>query len=516
MSSNVTTKLGQFRQAIYSLFSKRRDAIMNLLDALTCNGHQCKSVVQLSNAKSFERQYSSITDAIADGLSDVSWDDVSRLVYQFTASTTAKAPHRFIVDCTPNPRPFARKLADRSVAHHPNPAPGNKPICVGHQYSLLSLLPNEILENQKHWLIPLSVKRVTSDLKGQELGMQQISESVETFDIGDDLFISVGDSQYGTEPCRVKVSEKENWVHIFRLNSSRNVYRSLTPEASHAKGRKKVYGDQMNLVKAKTHLPHDRETILYQTSKKGHPLKVVIKCWNDMVVRGSHHFQSFKHPLNIHQVEVFNEAGDKLFLRPLWIAVFGKRRHEISLEEVYTHYRSRYDIEHLFRFVKTNLLIDKFQTPDVRHEEDWWKLCSLAYIQLYLAKELAPCLPEPWERYLLSYKPDTGTEKSIASPSQTQRGFAKVLEHVGTPAKPCVARGKPRGRMVGEKQPIRADNPVIFKSKQALEDNNSGSEKAAKNSEPKKIATLIKLVQTKLKNYKLSMQEFAEKLLNSS
>ena len=41
------------------------------------------------------------------------------------------------------------------------------------------------------------------------------------------------------------------------------------------------------------------------------------------------------------------EAGEKLFLRPLWIAVFGKRRYEISLEEVYDRYRCRYDIEHL-------------------------------------------------------------------------------------------------------------------------------------------------------------------------
>jgi DDE superfamily endonuclease len=345
MSSNLTTKLGQFRSELYLLFPKRRDAIMNLLDALTCNGHQCKSVVQLSNSKSFERQYSSITDAIADGLSEANWDDVCRLVYRFTASDVTKAPHRFIVDCTPSARPFARKLADRGVVHHPNPAPGNKPICVGHQYSLLSLLPNEILENQKHWLVPLSVERVASDLKGQELGMQQISESVETFDIGNELFISVGDSLYGTEPCRVKVSEKENWVHIFRLNSARNVYRPMTLETSHTKGRKKVYGAQMNLVKAKTHLPHDRETTLYQTSKKGHPLKVMIKCWDNMVVRGSQDFQSFKHPLNIHQVEVFNDAGDKLFQRPLWIAVFGKRRHEISLEGAYAQYRSRYDTE---------------------------------------------------------------------------------------------------------------------------------------------------------------------------
>lgn len=516
MSDNATTKLSQFRNELYLLFPKRSDAIMNLLDALTCDGHRCKSIVQLSNSKQFKRQYSSITDAVADGLSEVCWDSVGRLVHKFTASDVTKTPHRFIVDCTPNPRPFARKLADRTVTHYPNPAPGNKPICVGHQYSLLSLLPNEILENQKHWLLPLSAKRVESHLKGHELGMQQISDGVETLDIGNELFISVGDSLYGTESCRAKVSEKANWVHIFRLNSSRNVYRNIVPEKSHAKGRKKEYGEKMNLVKVETHLPHDREMTLSRLSKKGHPIKVVIKCWNDMVVRGSQNFQSSKHPLNIHQIEVFNEAGERLFKRPLWIAVFGKLRHEISLEETYNHYRSRYDIEHLFRFGKSNLLMDKYQTSDITHEESWWKLCTLAYIQLYLAKELAPNLPEPWERYLLSYKTEPCEGKTITSPSQTQRGFEKVLEHVGTPAQPCVARGKPRGRLAGETQTAKANSPVIFKAKKCQEGNNTTSEKTAKNSEVEKIASLIKLVQTKLKSSELSMNEFAQKLLNTS
>jgi len=41
-------KLQQFRQELYELFSKRPDAIFNLLDAHSCDGHQYKSVVELS------------------------------------------------------------------------------------------------------------------------------------------------------------------------------------------------------------------------------------------------------------------------------------------------------------------------------------------------------------------------------------------------------------------------------------------------------------------------------------
>ena len=62
------TGVQAFRRGLYNFFPKRADAIMNLLDALTSNGHKCKSIIQLSNVDCFDRKYSSITDAIADGL----------------------------------------------------------------------------------------------------------------------------------------------------------------------------------------------------------------------------------------------------------------------------------------------------------------------------------------------------------------------------------------------------------------------------------------------------------------
>jgi len=32
-------------------------------------------------------------------------------------------------------------MREKEIVHFPNPAPGNKPICVGHQYSLLAMAP---------------------------------------------------------------------------------------------------------------------------------------------------------------------------------------------------------------------------------------------------------------------------------------------------------------------------------------------------------------------------------------
>ena len=59
--------LQNFRQQLYELFPLRRDAIFELIDSISTHANKCKSIVQLSQAPCFTREYTSITDAISDG-----------------------------------------------------------------------------------------------------------------------------------------------------------------------------------------------------------------------------------------------------------------------------------------------------------------------------------------------------------------------------------------------------------------------------------------------------------------
>jgi len=303
----IKDKFQKFRESLYLLFPKRKDAIMNLLDAISHDGRCCQSVVELSNSPYFKRQYTSITDAIADGLPEAKWEEIRCIIYKTCKTAHAQAPHRFIVDCTGNKRAYAKKLEDRTVTHFPNPAPGNKPICVGHQYSVLSILPNDILENQKHWLVPLSVQRVKSHEKGNEVGMEQIIQSIEEHGLQNDLCISLGDSLYGTEKCRSLVSGQNNLVHIFRLNNKRNIYAMPTSEAKPS-GRKKEFGKKINLGDVATHIPFHQEERLSHVNKKGKKLNITIRAWSNMLLRGSRKFRSSEHPMNVVQVCVTTEA----------------------------------------------------------------------------------------------------------------------------------------------------------------------------------------------------------------
>lgn len=54
----------------------------------------------------------------------------------------------FATDTTPHPRPDAKTLAERGYIYQLNTIIGNKPINIGHSYSLLSILPEK--ENDGH------------------------------------------------------------------------------------------------------------------------------------------------------------------------------------------------------------------------------------------------------------------------------------------------------------------------------------------------------------------------------
>lgn len=489
-------KLKKFRETLYSLFHKRKDAIMNLLDAISSSGHQSRSVVQLSESTCFKRKYSSITDAISNGLPTADWKAISKHTFKTVFDDTAGKPPFFVIDCTPNPRPFSRKLSDRTITHQPNPAPGNKPICVGHQYSCLALSRTDAWAHNKKWIIPISMKRVSSNEKGNEVGMQQLVDHITQFGLENELVISGGDSLYGTEQCRSIAGKVNNLVHLFRVNSKRNLFCMPSVDSSEPPGRgcKKKYGSKMALSNPDTYPNPDKKGETAYVTRSGKIHKVLIEGWENMLMRGSRTYRAYEHPMTLIRIRVFNDKGDLVFKRPLWIALFGTRRNGISLISAYQYYASRYDIEHFFRFGKNKLLLSEYQTPDTAHEENWWSLCALAYNQLYLARSLAQKLPKPWERYLPEYR-DTVDKQHSATPSQTQRGFDKVLEVTGSPAASCVPRGRSPGKIKGQSGAKRTEQKIIFKSKKPSKIvekiNISGFGIYGDNSNPKRIHDFI-------------------------
>ena len=515
----IREKLQNFRHSLYCLFEKRADTLFNLLDALCRDGHQYKSVVELSQSASFDRQYSSITDGIARGLRSADFKRIEALMFEATRAAPS-IPHLFFTDCTANPRPYAKTLSERGIVHAPNPAPGNRPICVGHQYSLLAMAPHGARSKKGRWLIPLSMERVPINKKGNEFGMKQIIDSIKELHIEDELCLSTGDSLYGSEACRRAAVEKKNLVHQFRLTNKRKLFQQPQHLKIQGAGRKKLFGDKILLSDENT-LPEP--ALIQNTTMKtasGTEYQVELSLFKDLLLRGSKEFASQNHPLNVLRAIVKDPNGQPVFQRPLWIGLIGERRDEITPKMAYESYKTRYDIEHLFRFGKQKLLLNAYQTPEVKHEEDWWRFVPLAYTQLYLASGLASLLPKPWERYLPTYKEPSEQELLGKTPTQVQRSFANILELIGTPAKPSNPRGRPVGRSNGTLMDKREASAIHFKSSKTQLESRKSISNTSENKlglpEGKDIALILNRFKINLKKHGLSESDFIQMLISSA
>jgi hypothetical protein len=158
------------------------------------------------------------------------------------------------------------------------------------------------------------------------------------------------------------------------------------------------------------------------TSQRKVTYRVEIQAWHNHLMRGKKDIPMHLHPFTLIKIRWYYPTGEVLYQKPLWLIVMGARRAELSLGEIQLSYLQRYDLEHFFRFGKQKLLLDKFQTSDDHHEENWWQLVALVYLQLWVAKDLVAQLPRPWERYLPSVL------NKLITPAAAQRDMSRITQ----------------------------------------------------------------------------------------
>lgn len=420
------------------------------------------------NLKSFDRGYNEFYSPANVSENHEQNKESTRIISEHCISRSVRSFHLFAVDITPSPRVFSPTVEDRGYVYAPNNAiAGNKPITIGHQYSIAAYLPEKSEEQHTFpWVIPLSCERINTNQKGIAVGMDQLRDCIQSQpSFKNELCVSMGDCAYSHSDCLGEAKKNPNQVHVSRARNNRVFnYPLEQPGIPKKKGRPKQYGDKYNLRDQSTWNPPDATLNFELLSKKGKRQIVKITCWDTIIMRGTKQSTLYDYPFRLLQVCVYKESGDLLFNRPLWLIAAGERRHELSLLDIFNSYRQRFDLEHFFRFGKDRLLMNKTQTPDVGHEEAWWQFVMLAYAQLFLARNVANNTLRPWEKYAPALR--TPTEEK--SPTQTQRDFGRIIREIDTPAKPLKHRNKSKGRQMGDVQPKRTHHSIILKRKKSV------------------------------------------------
>jgi hypothetical protein len=160
------TTISEFREAVYQKVTWRPAAMLDLIDALTVNGH-VQSPVALSESPLFRRKFSSVYDALVNGQLDTGLRDV--LINSQDENWEKIAGYAIhAVDATPNERMAAETLPDRGALK----AQQNDPVRYGHKYSWLVRL----VQSGTSWVAPEDIERIgteTSDTKLAALASQR-------------------------------------------------------------------------------------------------------------------------------------------------------------------------------------------------------------------------------------------------------------------------------------------------------------------------------------------------------
>ena len=462
---NTASELYDFRKALYGQFRYRADSAMELLDAL-CSNQYARTPVELSLNPLFRRGHDSLFKAIGEALvpslasteAGDSRTGIIELISEVVPSPEEKPFRLFCIDCSSIDRVHARTLEDRSMVHRPTAVKGQKPVTIGHSYSMVAVLP-ERDEQDARWTIPLAIERVPTKSSAIQVAVAQVDAIMDHdgLDWHGQLNVLVLDSAYGVKGCLEPLQQHPSLVTIARVRSNRVFYQLPVAQAYTGKGRRPWYGERFALNNADTWHPADESFDVTEIGKNG-PIRVQIQAWSNMLMRGSKEHPMHQHPFTLIRVERRTQHGHRIG-KVMWLMVIGNLRDHIDLLEAYWAYRQRFDIEHSFRFLKRNLLLDAFQTPELEHEQDWLKLVMLAYVQLWVAQPISIEVPKPWE---------TLKEREIYSripPSKVQQDWYRIIRLVGTPAAEVKPRGKSPGRQSGETQIPRQRHPVIKKSK---------------------------------------------------
>ena len=470
-TQKAISQLQHFRAELYQLVNARPDAVLDLLDAMS-GSPDAHSVVELSLSPLFRREYSSITDAI-DRFFQASQPDQATAERQAWNKTVAQLIGRYLpvpqqrrfwllgIDVVPVSRPFARTLEDRAFVYQPNPVGSNKPVTIGHAYSVVACLPEKGQPGDPPWVVPLGVQRVQSQATARVVGVEQLKmllqDDTQPFHAG--LCVQVADSAYSGAGYLGRLGTQRNLVSVTRAADNRVFYRQFSVEpAGPGQGHPRWYGVSFDLKDDTTWGSPDETDETTFTTKRGRTYRVQLQSWHNLLMRGKHDLPMQRYPFTLLRAVVLDEHGLPVFKRALWLIVIGERRGELSLVEAWDAYRQRYDLEHFFRFGKQRLLMAAYQTPVVEHEENWLTLVQLATVQLWLARDLAGVQLRAWERYLPK------RASGVASPSQVQRDWERIIRLIGTPAQPPKRRGKSPGRTPGTQLARRPRLPVIKKS----------------------------------------------------
>ena len=428
-----TSSINQFRQEVYHSFEQRADASLDLIDGLV-SAVIVESPVAVSESPLFQREYSSVYDALEQG--EMNLAEVRRVLYahQPEEAESIAGYAVYAVDCTEDEHPEAATLPDRHQTRKGRFAPQ----IVGHRYSWLARL----VEWRTSWCMPQDVERVATASTDSQVAAEQVARLEQQ---SGSLKVVVADSLYGNAVFLSIFLALQTVFALVRLRSNRVLYEEPAPRPKKKKGRPRKHGAKFKLsAPSRTPDRTAQVTILGQS--------VRLQAWHDL------HFYKLAALVGlVLSIEFLKADGTPRYKRPIYLFWTGPA--SVALADLCHMYLWRFAIEHMFRFLKQHMGLSASRSPSLSHNAHWMWSCALAFAQLALIRQVVADQRPPWHPRAVKGRPRPMT------PRQVQRAAWPFLLELGTPARAPQPAGKAPGRPLGFRPAPRAQYDIVKKGK---------------------------------------------------
>ena len=425
-----TKEIRQFREGVYQIFGRSRDAAFEVIDAIASSPH-ARSAVEVSESELMLRTFASVYKALERV--KINTAALIQLLTQQAMDVGELEVDGYVIlalDHTPFPRKSAPTVSDRGYVHG---ADGTQ---VGHQYSLLG----RIMHAPGAWVGVFDCERIATCKTPVQVGAEQIQRLRQTIKR---KCIITADSEYATREIIEKASETT--AILVRLRSNRTLFHRPNPRRRGQRGAPAKHGRKVYLSNARTWGKASAKQ--HVDTDDGGGIAIEVFCGlhlkSNPTVEGS-----------LIVVWSFHADGSRKFKQP--ICLFWTGPQDMDWATFWRVYLKRFCLESVHQFSKNSLSWTRARLGYTEREEHWTWLVMLAYWQLLMAIPIARDNHRPWEKPMPAGR--------LPTPARVQRDYFRIFALVGTPVCAPKRRGISFGRPFGYRPAPRMRYATIYKA----------------------------------------------------
>jgi hypothetical protein len=460
--------LAGFRGELYRCLTVRPDALLEVADAVLCEDRPVTDLARLSLAPEFRRGHGALYDGLNAGR--VEFARLRTAVAGLALPAWADGRVRLAVDVTAWLRPDAEASPERLFCHVRGRGKNAGQVVPGWPYSFVAALG----PGRSSWTLPLDAVRLGPGDDATEVTAAQLREVVTRliaaghWKDGDPRVIIVMDAGYSAARPAFLL-EGLPVVLVVRVRSDRVFCRPPRPRAPGVAGRTARHGAPVRCADPGTWGIPDLEA--GAASARHGPMRVTARArahqmvnsarggWEDWP--GGREYPVIEGTLI--RLAVTRPAPGYPALEPMWLWASDPAAgpDEDAAGVLRQAHLRRFDLEHLFRFIKSRPGWNRPMLRDPAAADRWTWLIVACHAQLRLASTIAADIRLPWQR------PQSAPGKpQVMTPGRVRAGFRLLRGALGTPASPgkpaTPGPGRPPGsesKRKAPRQPAGKHNP---------------------------------------------------------